>query len=137
MAAYRSLTVLALALAAACARSVVPSPPPYGPIPGDTVARYRIEVAGRSVGYLEQLSFPVEGMRRYFAVLDENGHDVGFVTDAGLAYRYEPHRPEPVHVATDTMEGNLRAVLRIAAPVSLVPLDPPSTAPAAAPVPPR
>jgi len=108
-------------------------PFPYRPVPGETVARYRVEAAGRTVGYLTQLAFPVEGMSRYFAVLDENEQDVGFITDAGLAYRYEPHRPDPVHVATDTMEGNLRALLRVAAPVALVPLEPPPTGPSPSP----
>ncbi|HKB15934.1 MAG TPA: hypothetical protein VKF62_07700 [Planctomycetota bacterium] len=105
-------------------REIAPTPP--GPVEGKVLARYRVEAGGRTLGYVVELAFPDPGTSRYFRVEDENSQDVGFVTGNGVAYRFEPHQSEPVHVATDTMERNLRALFGVDGPVTLVRLEPAS-----------
>ena len=88
------------------------------------IARYRVESGGRTLGYVLELTFPTPALRRYFRVEDVKFQDVGFITDLGLAYRFRPHAPEPIHVATGPMERNLQALFETNEAVTLAPVEP-------------
>ncbi|HET6204105.1 MAG TPA: hypothetical protein VFI25_15040 [Planctomycetota bacterium] len=113
-------------LLGACTETVRRSPAPPGPVEGKVLARFRVESAGRTIGHLVELAFPAPGLSRYFRVEDASSKDLGFVTENGVAYRFEPHRADPIHVSTDTMERNLRALFGVEGPLALVRVEPAS-----------
>ncbi|MGH7151114.1 MAG: hypothetical protein ACREIU_10465 [Planctomycetota bacterium] len=115
--------LLPFLLLGSCTETRETAPVPPSPVEGKVLARYRVEAGGRTLGYVVELAFPAPGISRYFRVEDENSQDIGFVTENGVAYRFEPHGSEPLHVATDTMERNLRALFGVDGPVALVRLE--------------
>ena len=118
--------LLPLLLLASCTETRENAPAPPGPVEGKVLGRYRAESGGRTLGFVVELAFPAPGISRYFRIEDERSQDIGFVTETGVAYRFEPHQSEPVHVATDTMDRNLRALFGVDGPVTLVQLEPAS-----------
>ena len=73
------------------------------------------------VGYIVEVVFDSPGLGRRFLVHNSFRQNVGFVDEQGRAYRYRATNGEPEHVATGTMEENLRAILGLQGPLQLTP----------------
>ena len=111
-----SLFVLALG----CASGPEPQPLPAQPLFGRRIAAHRIWSGGESAGFLVEVEFDSPGLGRRFLVHNAFRQNVGFVDAQGRAYRYRVSDGEAVHVATGTMEENLRAILSLQGPLQLV-----------------
>lgn len=116
----RVLAVLFVLAGFSCVSRPIPQPLPGQPVPGKTIATYRIDQRNQILGFLIHVEFESERLKSRFLVQNAFRQGIGFVDVNGRAYRYRILDGEAEHVATSTMEENLQAIFQGRFPLEIV-----------------